>query len=117
MQDAIILSNYLYALKDKTPESLNSAFKGYFEEGEPFARAAFETSDHFWQFFRRRIYAVIRLVVAYLPQWVWRRAFDKMYGYRPQSPSCPASPTADLSKPSHKRISKAAHIIISANVN
>ncbi|KAF9278607.1 hypothetical protein BGZ74_003041 [Mortierella antarctica] len=93
MQDAIILSNYLYALKDKTPESLNSAFKGYFEEREPFARAAFETSDRFRQFFRmRRIYAVIRLVIAYLPQWVWRRAFDKMYGYRPQVTFLPRVP-------------------------
>ncbi|KAG0363257.1 hypothetical protein BG005_001990 [Podila minutissima] len=93
MQDAIIFSSCLYALKDKTPESLNSAFKGYFEEREPFARAAFETSDRFRQFFRmRRIYAVIRLVIAYLPQWVWRRAFDKMYGYRPQVTFLPRVP-------------------------
>lgn len=65
MQDAIILSNYLYALKDKTPESLTSAFRGYFEEREPFARAAFETSDRFRQLFRmvsRMIEAIIPLV-------------------------------------------------------
>ncbi|KAG0324090.1 hypothetical protein BG000_002335 [Podila horticola] len=93
MQDAIILSNYLFALKDKTAKSLTSAFKGYFEEREPFARAAFETSDRFRKFFRmRRIYAVIRLVVAYLPQWVWRRTFDKMYGYRPQVTFLPRVP-------------------------
>ncbi|KAF9384503.1 hypothetical protein CPB97_005632 [Podila verticillata] len=93
MQDAIILSNYLYALKDKTPESLSSAFKGYFEEREPFARAAFETSDRFRKFFRmRRLYFVIRLIVAHLPQWVWRRAFDKMYGYRPQVTFLPRVP-------------------------
>lgn len=60
MQDAIIFSSCLYALKDKTPESLNSAFKGYFEEREPFARAAFETSDRFRQFFRMVSFCVWR---------------------------------------------------------
>ncbi|KAG0330800.1 hypothetical protein BG004_001982, partial [Podila humilis] len=35
MQDSIILSNHLFALKDKTPESLSAAFKAYFQEREP----------------------------------------------------------------------------------
>lgn len=63
MQDAIILSNYLYALKDKMPESLTSAFKGYFEEREPFARAAFETSDRFRKLFRM----VSKMIEATIP--------------------------------------------------
>ncbi|KAF9428319.1 hypothetical protein BGZ94_002791 [Podila epigama] len=93
IQDAIILSNHLYALKDTSLNGLTAAFEGYFKERVDNARAAYETSDRFRQLFRmRRVSTIVRFFVTYAPQWLWRIVFDKLYSYRPQVNFLPRIP-------------------------
>ncbi|KAG0277447.1 hypothetical protein BGZ95_005930 [Linnemannia exigua] len=85
IQDAIVLSNYLYAMRDANPETITHAFGQYRQERFASARQAHDTSERFRQLFRKRwINGIIRLMVRYIPQMVWNRIFDKVYSNRPQ---------------------------------
>ncbi|KAF9435244.1 hypothetical protein BGZ76_006659 [Entomortierella beljakovae] len=53
IQDAIVLSNYLYGLADNTPGSINEAFEGFYKERVDIARKAHETSNRFRLMFRK----------------------------------------------------------------
>ncbi|KAG0377978.1 hypothetical protein BGX24_005029 [Mortierella sp. AD032] len=85
MQDAIVLSNYLYAMREANPETITHAFEQYRQERFASARQAHDTSERFRQLFRKRwINGIIRMMVRYIPQMVWNRIFDKVYSNRPQ---------------------------------
>ncbi|KAF9906371.1 hypothetical protein EC991_000701 [Linnemannia zychae] len=86
IQDAIVLANYLYAIRDDTnSETITHAFEQYRQERFASARQAYDTSERFRQLFRKRwINGIIRLMVRYIPQMVWNRIFDKVYSNRPQ---------------------------------
>ncbi|KAF9948982.1 hypothetical protein BGZ72_009148 [Mortierella alpina] len=97
IQDAIVLSNYLYSMPDKTPASITKAFEGYYRERVGPARQAYDTSERFRQLFRKRlINTLIRAAVRYIPQFIWNRAFDRLYGYRPQVVFLPLVPDRGL---------------------
>ncbi|KAG0258339.1 hypothetical protein BG011_003363 [Mortierella polycephala] len=99
IQDAIVLCNYLHNMPDASPESITKAFEGYHQEREPYARQTYETSDRLRQLFRKRpINAVIRFLVKYIPQAVWNRVFDSIYGNRPQVAFLPRVPDRGLIK-------------------
>ncbi|KAG0301284.1 hypothetical protein BGZ98_008492 [Dissophora globulifera] len=53
IQDAIVLSNYLYSMNDMQPETITKAFEGYHQERVDSARQAHETSERFRQLFRK----------------------------------------------------------------
>ncbi|KAI1320471.1 hypothetical protein EDD11_000856 [Mortierella claussenii] len=104
IQDAVVLSNYLYAMPNSEPETIRKAFEGYYQERVVSARQAYETSDRFRQLFRKRLVnSFIRAVVKYIPQWVWNRAFDKIYSNRPQVAFLPKVPDRGSIKASPQR--------------
>ncbi|KAF9941996.1 hypothetical protein BGZ67_003282 [Mortierella alpina] len=99
IQDAIVLSNYLHSMPDKTPASITTAFEGYHRERVGPARQAYDTSERFRQLFRKRlINTLIRAAVKYIPQFLWNRAFDRLYSNRPQVVFLPLVPDRGLIK-------------------
>ncbi|KAF9124510.1 hypothetical protein BGW39_008136 [Mortierella sp. 14UC] len=86
IQDAIVLGNHLYAIRDNaTSETITHAFEQYRQERFAPARQAYDTSERFRQLFRKRwINGIIRSMIRYIPQMVWNRIFDKVYSNRPQ---------------------------------
>ncbi|CAO3572751.1 unnamed protein product [Mortierella alpina] len=116
IQDAIVLSNYLHSMPDKTPASITKAFEGYHQERVGSARQAYDTSERFRQLFRKRlINTLIRAAVKYIPQFIWNRAFDRLYSNRPQVAFLPLIPDHGLIKafpqPSlHLDVSSESHL-------
>ncbi|KAF9942885.1 hypothetical protein BGZ70_006068 [Mortierella alpina] len=86
-------------MPDKTPASITKAFEGYHRERVGPARQAYDTSERFRQLFRKRlINTLIRAAVKYIPQFIWNRAFDRLYSNRPQVAFLPLIPDHGLIK-------------------
>ncbi|KAK3816369.1 MAG: hypothetical protein J3Q66DRAFT_342329 [Benniella sp.] len=99
IQDAIVLANYIHHMADTKIETITTAFQGYYQERVGSARQAYETSDRFRQIFRKRfINSIIRFILKYIPQFVWNRAFDRLYSNRPQIAFLPLIPDRGVIK-------------------
>jgi len=87
MQDAVILSNCLYDLKDKSAKSLKAAFQSYYEQRYGRSKESYNLSQMvakimFGQTWSDRLLRTITL--KYLPQSVQQKQFSKAAMYRPQ---------------------------------
>ncbi|KAF9942265.1 hypothetical protein BGZ65_006500 [Modicella reniformis] len=93
IQDAIVLSNYLYNMCDSKPATITRAFEGYHQERVASARQNYDTSNRTRHLFRQRLVnGFIRFVFKYIPQMAWNYIFDSFYGDRPQVAFLPLVP-------------------------
>ena len=87
MQDAVILANCLYDLKDNSLKSITACFQSYYNQRYPHAKAGYEASLGQAKFMsgQRWYEKVIRQVVLnFLPAPIWEAKLAKSSQYRPQ---------------------------------
>ncbi|KAG0047651.1 hypothetical protein BGZ83_007317 [Gryganskiella cystojenkinii] len=86
MQDAVILANCLYDLKDSSRKNITICFQNYYNQRYPHAKAAYEKSLGQAKFMsgQRWYEKVIRQVVLNLPAPIWESMLAKTSQYRPQ---------------------------------
>ncbi|KAF9980692.1 hypothetical protein BGZ75_008149 [Mortierella antarctica] len=87
MQDAVILSNCLYDLPDKSAKSIHAAFKDYFEQRYCHTKKIYEFSAIIssvlaGQTWKEKI--LRKIVLNYMPSWLEQRNYTKQAAYRPQ---------------------------------
>ncbi|KAG0210645.1 hypothetical protein BGX28_009071 [Mortierella sp. GBA30] len=86
IQDAAVLSDLLFHLPtNASPQDISNAFQSYREDRYPIALQSYEAryqmshlNEQSW------ISNFIRKVMNNLPKWIWYRALDRLYEYRPQ---------------------------------
>ena len=87
LQDAVILANCLYDLKDKSQASITDAFQSYHNQRYEHAKVQYETSK-FYQKLTAGLTLSDRLirtiVLGYLPESILQGEFEKASRYRPQ---------------------------------
>ncbi|KAF9090361.1 hypothetical protein BGX29_011512 [Mortierella sp. GBA35] len=91
LHDAIVLSNYIYALPPRpTAKDTEAAFKAYKDERISWVQAAFESSQIFKTMASTGIISkLIRFSAKYMPVWIQRRIIIQMSVNRPQSAILP----------------------------
>ncbi|KAF9994366.1 hypothetical protein BGZ79_000881 [Entomortierella chlamydospora] len=95
MQDAVILSNCLYDMPDKSPESIKKAFQDYVDQRYEHAKMQIDISKFLGkvfagQSFFERLFR--RVVLNYIPSWIQARNNIKVSSYRPQLTWLPFAP-------------------------
>ncbi|CAO3565413.1 unnamed protein product [Mortierella alpina] len=86
IQDAAVLSDLLFHLPvHASLQDITNAFESYREDRYPIAQQSYEAryqmshlNEQSW------ISNFIRKVMNNLPKWIWYRALDRLYEYRPQ---------------------------------
>ncbi|KAF9573782.1 DNA damage-inducible protein 1 [Mortierella alpina] len=86
IQDAAVLSDLLFHLPVRASlQDITNAFESYREDRYPIAQQSYEAryqmshlNEQSW------ISNFIRKVMNNLPKWIWYRALDRLYEYRPQ---------------------------------
>ncbi|KAG9319893.1 hypothetical protein KVV02_003257 [Mortierella alpina] len=86
IQDAAVLSDLLFHLPVRASlQDITNAFRSYREDRYPIAQQSYEAryqmshlNEQSW------ISNFIRKVMNNLPKWIWYRALDRLYEYRPQ---------------------------------
>ncbi|KAG0274531.1 hypothetical protein BGZ97_010489 [Linnemannia gamsii] len=85
MHDAIALTNLIYAMPTKTSADITAIFKEYQEERLPAVTESFENSQLMSKMTARGITGtILRIVITYMPWWMWKRALTKTVRFRPQ---------------------------------
>jgi hypothetical protein len=95
LQDAIILANCLYDLKDKSQEGITTAFKSYHAQRYKHAKARYDDSILSAKIFAGTTWSdrLIRsLVFNVLPESLQQYQFRAMTAYRPQITFLPRVP-------------------------
>ncbi|GJJ71386.1 hypothetical protein EMPS_03736 [Entomortierella parvispora] len=95
LQDAVILANCLYDLKDNTQKSITAAFQSYFNQRYSHAKGQYETSKLLAKVvgglnWSERLIRTIFL--HYLPQTIVKNNLKKVSAYRPQVTFLPMVP-------------------------
>ncbi|KAF8950599.1 hypothetical protein BGZ46_004428, partial [Entomortierella lignicola] len=87
IEDAVVLANCLYFMKDTSSESISSAFQDYYRQRYHYAEKAFNTSSFFAKILngQKRSERIIRKIfLKYIPDWVTRSQWKKTVAYRQQ---------------------------------
>jgi len=94
MQDAVILANCLYDLKDNTQASVSEAFKSYRAQRWDHAREQYDNSKLLAKVVGGLSWSerLIRTIFLHLPKWVVDKTNEKMCSYRPQVTFLPMAP-------------------------
>ncbi|KAF9995003.1 hypothetical protein BGZ65_009362, partial [Modicella reniformis] len=87
MQDAVVLANCIYNMRDTRPENITAAFKDYYRErynhaDKHFHQSSMRTKAWFGQTWSER--AVRHIFLNCVPKWVHQKTFTKIFEYRPQ---------------------------------
>ncbi|KAG0042590.1 hypothetical protein BGZ83_000288 [Gryganskiella cystojenkinii] len=87
MQDAVILANCFYDLKDKSVKSLKAAFQSYYNQRYERSKEAYNMSQMLAKVMMGQTWSdrLLRtIMLKYLPRSVQQRQFEKGALYRPQ---------------------------------
>ncbi|KAG0257906.1 hypothetical protein BG011_003676 [Mortierella polycephala] len=87
MQDAVILSNCLYDLPDKSAKNVKAAFEDYFEQRYQPTKKIYEFSAVIssvlaGQTFKEKV--LRKIVLDFMPTWLEQHNYTKQAAYRPQ---------------------------------
>ncbi|KAF9429068.1 hypothetical protein BGZ76_001867, partial [Entomortierella beljakovae] len=87
LYDAIVLANCIYAMKDTSATSVKNAFSEYYKARFKFAKLSYDTSTGMskilnGQKFMERL--IRKIVLNYIPPWLFIATLSKSAGYRPQ---------------------------------
>ncbi|KAF9129088.1 hypothetical protein BGW39_004487, partial [Mortierella sp. 14UC] len=86
MQDALALTNLLYALPTTTSAQIRQLFSEYQQERRPKAYATFKNSRVLSFVLRKDLVgAMVRSASKNMPVWLWRVFLAKAFGNRPQA--------------------------------
>lgn len=93
IHNAIALSNLICAMPTKTSADISAIFKEYQEERYPAVIESFENSQLTGKMMARGITgSLLRLVMDYMPWWMWKHALTKTVRIRPQAGFLPNIP-------------------------
>ncbi|GJJ71374.1 hypothetical protein EMPS_03724 [Entomortierella parvispora] len=95
MQDAVILANCLYDLKDNTQESITTAFQSYYDQRFEKANAQYQNSQVAAKVLMSATWTdrLIRTIAfKFIPQWIQQKSYEKTTRYRPQVTFLPRAP-------------------------
>lgn len=87
LQDAVILANCLYDLKDKSQTSITDAFQSYYNQRYKHAKAHYESSKLYMKLIGGLTWTdrlARTIVLKYLPESILQRELAKASSYRPQ---------------------------------
>ncbi|KAG0251969.1 hypothetical protein BG011_007293 [Mortierella polycephala] len=101
MQDAVVLANYISALKINDAEAILKLFRQYQDERAPHARAAVTTSANLPSLFGR-FNTLFRKLILNIPMWLWLMALSKARKSRPWISFFPSANDAGSQKPHYQ---------------
>ncbi|GJJ74036.1 hypothetical protein EMPS_06394 [Entomortierella parvispora] len=86
IQDAVVLANCLYDLKNLSVDSLTDAFQSYYEQRYERTKMLYKLSEQFSKVLSGQTLSdrIFRWILMNLPQSVQQRQYAKSAGYRPQ---------------------------------
>ncbi|KAG0053781.1 hypothetical protein BGZ83_000416 [Gryganskiella cystojenkinii] len=87
LQDAVILANCLYDLKDNSQTSITDAFQSYYNQRYKHAKAHYESSKLYMKLIGGSTWAdrlTRSIVLEYLPESILQKELVRASSYRPQ---------------------------------
>ncbi|KAI7817018.1 hypothetical protein BC939DRAFT_467147 [Gamsiella multidivaricata] len=87
MQDAVVLANCIYNMKDASPKSFTAAFQEYYRQrydraDEQLQRSGAMSKTMAGQTWTERL--TRNIILNYIPDWIQQKGFAKAFEYRPQ---------------------------------
>ncbi|KAF9176703.1 hypothetical protein BGZ51_009801, partial [Haplosporangium sp. Z 767] len=100
IQDAAVLADVLYHLKNNSHEELTKAFNIYREVRYPSIKQSFHISLQVSQLMEQTWINDLKLwLVSHMPKFIWNKVQDSMYADRPQVSFLPHVPVKGNVKP------------------